>query len=65
MNNLVVINQDDFSLESISNTLSDTSYLDCVAETYKIAKDACDAADLAGGQCTASMLIAAAATCLL
>lgn len=51
------------------------TYAECVTRVYKTAKDACDAsptckmacdaADLLGGQCTISMMAAAAAACAI
>lgn len=58
-----------------SNLRSERGYLDCVADTYKEGKDACDsdskcklmcdAADIFGGSCSGSMMIAAAAHCVV
>lgn len=63
-----------YKISYIADNKLKAGFLDCTAQVYKRAKDACDsdsrcklmcdAADLFGGQCTGSMLIAAAATCM-
>lgn len=71
-------NLDSYKISYVENNYSiglrSESYGGCVSRVYKTAKDACDgnakckvmcdAADIFGGQCTASMIMAAAIVCL-